>query len=536
MTTPNAWLGRQKQTAQVLTIPIVNNRNATYSLAFPNGKTLTVPGDSSGTAAATLADIVAAWTLLTKTEGEFAEVTATVGTIVANSLVLTANTAGTPFGPITATASGGAVAAAPVQAVPVASSGGTLVNGQAYFWVVTAYNDVGETVASNEKTLTMSTPNLQATISWAAVTNAVGYNIYRGTTTGAENHLVGTVTAPTLSFLDTGLTGTVQSPPGSSTAGAGSWGSVATTIANTSPSDAADVLNWSAGHIPTAGDLITLSNTAVPILWNLSATVGVTVVSITSSNTFTGTVGLPTTNTSSGLPYVEYRETYWQLAATNYYIGDTVGQGCGLFKIDAQAIAVTGNVFNMATGAVTGEEAFQFIGTNAANVWRVSGGTAGFGINGEPVTLLTLDVGSLNVGGASSPTVRCGPNATLTTIVDYGAPIEIHTAITTATLYGTAALTMYAGNVTTVNLNDDSSFIYYGAGTISQIYLGEGCTVDFNENQVPRTVTNMTVYGPATVKDGGQTVSWTNAIIFSGFNPFASSGFDFGANITALIA
>jgi hypothetical protein len=532
MTTPNNWLGRQKQTAQVNTIPLTQNRNTLYTLAFPNGKSVSVPGDSGGLAD-TIADIIAAWAVLTATEGEFAEVTASANALD-TALVLTANTPGTPFGPITASASGGAVAAAPVQANAVAHSGGTLSNGTTYFWVVTAINDVGETTASNEKSLAITTPNLSATISWAAATNATGYNIYRGTTTGAENALVGSVAAGVLTFLDTGSAGTVQSPPVSNTATAGSWGSVATTVANTSPSDSADVLNWSAGHIPTAGDIITLSNTAVPILWNLSSAVGVTVVSLTAPNSFTGQVGLPTTNVT-GLPYVEYRPTYYQLAATNYVIGDTVGTGTTLFKIDAQAIAVTGTVQNTGSGSVTNEEAFQFIGTGA-NVWKVSGGTAGFGINGEEVTLTTLDVGSPNVGGASSPSVRCGSNVTLTTVVDYGAPLELHSGCTTLTTYGAAVVTCYAGNITTINLNDTSSFIYYGGGTIGQIEQGEGTTLDFNENQVPRVVTNINVYGPATIKDGGQTVTWTNAIQFLGFNPFASSGFDLGANIAVTVA
>jgi hypothetical protein len=533
MTTANAWLGRQKQTAQVLTIPLTYNRNSIYSLAFPNGKTLTVPADADGLED-TITDIIAAWNVLSKTEGEFAEVTPSIN-IADTALVLTADTPGTPFGPITATGTGGAIAGPPVQAVAVAHSGGALSNGTTYFWVVTATNDVGETVASNEKSLAISTPNLAATISWAAVTNATGYNIYRGTTTGLENALVGFVPATSLTFIDMGAAGTVQSPPLNSTAGAGGWGSVVTTVANTSPNDAADVLNWSAGHIPTAGDVITLANSAISILYNLQATVGVTVVSITAPNSFTGQVGLPTTNTE-GIPYVEYRQTYWQLAATNYTIGDTVGTGSQLFKVDAQAIAVTGTVQNTGSGLVTNEEAFQFIGTNAANVWKVSGGSAGFGINGEAVTILTLDVGSPNVGGASAPSVRCGPAVTLTTIVDYGAAIILNSGCTTLTEYGAATVTMYAGSVTTLNLNDTSSFIYYGGGTFGQVYQGGGTTLDFNENQVPRVVTNYTCYGPATLKDGGQTVTWSNPALFLGFNPFATSGFDFGANISALIA
>jgi hypothetical protein len=60
-----------------------------------------------------------------------------------------------------------------VQANAVAASGGSLTDTTTYYWVVTAINANGETVKSNEKSLTIAAPNQTATISWAASDGAL---------------------------------------------------------------------------------------------------------------------------------------------------------------------------------------------------------------------------------------------------------------------------------------------------------------------------------------------------------------------------
>ncbi len=101
--------------------------------------------------------------------------------------------------------------ATPAGLAATLAAGGTLTVGQAYFWVVTARDDLSkETVASNEVTLTPTTGNQTASLTWTAVTGAASYKIYRGTVAGGESVFF---TSTTNSFSDTGTAGTGGSFP-----------------------------------------------------------------------------------------------------------------------------------------------------------------------------------------------------------------------------------------------------------------------------------------------------------------------------------
>lgn len=105
------------------------------------------------------------------------------------------------------------------------TSGGTLSISQPYFYKITATGPQGyvtltgpqatvETMPSVEVTVTPSSGQQSATLTWAPVSGATGYNIYRGTTTGSENLLVGQITTgTTTAFTDIGYSGASQSPP-----------------------------------------------------------------------------------------------------------------------------------------------------------------------------------------------------------------------------------------------------------------------------------------------------------------------------------
>lgn len=112
---------------------------------------------------------------------------------------------------------GNAIAPPVVTLGATGTSGGTSKAGK-YFWVVTAVNAKGETVASNEVTATLVANGTQA-LSWVAISGATSYRIYRGTVTGQESTLVNTVTGTT--FTDTGAAGVTQAPPAVNTAAVG---------------------------------------------------------------------------------------------------------------------------------------------------------------------------------------------------------------------------------------------------------------------------------------------------------------------------
>lgn len=105
---------------------------------------------------------------------------------------------------------------APSGLAAAASGTGSSFGAGAQFWVVTALFGTGETVKSNEVTLTL-TAGQNVNLTWTTSPGASGYRIYRGTSAGSENVLVTTV-GPVGAYTDTGSTGTAGTPPVSSSA------------------------------------------------------------------------------------------------------------------------------------------------------------------------------------------------------------------------------------------------------------------------------------------------------------------------------
>ena len=83
-------------------------------------------------------------------------------------------------------------------------AGGTLGAGT-YFYVVTATDGIGgETTVSNEVSITIGA-NTKVNLTWDKVQNAASYNVYRGTSSGAESLLIGTgLPTTTNSYTDNG--------------------------------------------------------------------------------------------------------------------------------------------------------------------------------------------------------------------------------------------------------------------------------------------------------------------------------------------
>lgn len=91
---------------------------------------------------------------------------------------------------------------------------GTLPAGT-YYYKVTALGPIGETLGSNEVSVTTVGATSSVILTWAPAIGATGYKVYRGTTAGGESvyYTQGAVTT----FTDTGATGTAGTPPSSNT-------------------------------------------------------------------------------------------------------------------------------------------------------------------------------------------------------------------------------------------------------------------------------------------------------------------------------
>lgn len=97
-----------------------------------------------------------------------------------------------------------------------ATTGGSLPIGT-FFYEVTAENDNGETVGSNEQSIGTTTATSAVTISWQPVTGAKKYRIYRGNAAGAEN-IYYEVDASNTRFVDLGNVGSSGTVPTTNTA------------------------------------------------------------------------------------------------------------------------------------------------------------------------------------------------------------------------------------------------------------------------------------------------------------------------------
>ncbi|HJT31131.1 MAG TPA: DUF4214 domain-containing protein [Pirellulales bacterium] len=93
----------------------------------------------------------------------------------------------------------------PASVTATAATGGTLAANTTYYYLVTAVNALGETTGGTEAVGTTTSTKLTQDLSWAAVNGALGYRVYRGTASGAENVLIGVVNSgTTTTFIDDG--------------------------------------------------------------------------------------------------------------------------------------------------------------------------------------------------------------------------------------------------------------------------------------------------------------------------------------------
>lgn len=99
------------------------------------------------------------------------------------------------------------------------STGGSLIDTQTYYWVGTAIIQNGlETIASNEVSATMASPDLTQNLTVSAVPGATDYRLYRGTSPGVYDGYYFTLSPPNGSdahFTDDGTTTSSggQQPP-----------------------------------------------------------------------------------------------------------------------------------------------------------------------------------------------------------------------------------------------------------------------------------------------------------------------------------
>lgn len=107
----------------------------------------------------------------------------------------------------------GAELTTPVGVAAVLAAGGSLTLGTPRYYVLTAYDGVGETLKSSEVTATPSGGNQTINLSWTAVTGAVSYKVYMSTTSGTYTTPALIKTVTTNSYSDTGADSVASGAP-----------------------------------------------------------------------------------------------------------------------------------------------------------------------------------------------------------------------------------------------------------------------------------------------------------------------------------
>jgi hypothetical protein len=332
----------------------------------------------------------------------------------------------------------------------------------------------------------------------------------------------------------TGTAATVGVPftaTSSVSGGAGTIGAFSTGTASAGPNDVSTPGNWSGGSLPVNSDNVTIDYSDFSLLYGLSALSGVTLASLTITQTFTGTIGLPKA-TDDGT--IEFRPDYWAISATTLVIGSETGSGSGRIKLDLGSVACTATVYNSGSPAEANLEAVLLKGTSASNSITVQRGSVGIAVFGNETSNVS---GGLQVGYVTSPTsdanVRCGSGVTLATITKSGGVLEVNSAIGTllkqfagtTSIFGTGAvaqLTLLGGTV-----------IYCTSGTLNgNTVLGEGALLDFSQDQRVKTIAApVDLYsGTAAVNDPNVVVTGGSNLILD-YNNVAVPGLPIGPNV-----
>jgi hypothetical protein len=216
-------------------------------------------------------------------------------------------------------------------------AGGTLAAGT-YFYKVTALDGAGgETTASNEASVAVAV-NHKINLTWTAVTNATGYNVYRGTATNTELLLIGTG-LPTLtnSFTDDGSFTTF-----------------------------AAVYNLAAAPSGASVFVVALPPSAQRNFWNFTTTVAPAAAHVGSSFTIAGCTPAVFNGTYNATSVVGNTVTATTLTAFGFVFSGTTGGG-GTLTVNAPPPPVVNTTQTVALLKITNSGSYTKPGSILAS-------------------------------------------------------------------------------------------------------------------------------------------------------------------------
>lgn len=306
----------------------------------------------------------------------------------------------------------------------------------------------------------------------------------------------------------TGEAATIGTPISISVAAAGGAAcTLATTIANSSPSDVAIAANWlrnGVAGLPQANDDIVLQDCDVPLLYNLDNFASTRFASFKRYNSHTGVIGLDEWNPNG---YFEYRPKYFQFlgptgSALNMQLGlDDSSGGSGpaveRYNVGAQQT----NIFIQNANSV------RFLGTNANNTLTMHNGF----VESAILPLETTTFASANIDGGS--TLTLGPGVTFSgTLTMSQAVLNTQIAPNKIDASNGSTLIISGNSLTfpTIIAASSSSIAWNCNSSITTLKLKTGSTFDKSNNLEAITITHSEMDSDCQISDPYSSISWVN--------------------------
>lgn len=312
-------------------------------------------------------------------------------------------------------------------------------------------------------------------------------------------------------------TATVPGTPFTMTTGSAGGATLtqSTTTANSSPSDVNNAKNWlrsGSNAIPQNGDDVVLSNTAVPLLWNLSALAAVQFASFTRWQDFTGTVGLPENNPRG---YREYRQTYFQFTGSGtltMLLGQgTTGSGPGRERYDVGGQRT--NLIVLGGGGALDAYQVRFLGTHVSNTISVRGTSVGIAM----LPTETSVIASGTVDG--NATLALGSGVTFSgALTASNASVLLDCAVAGTLTLDATDLTVNQTGLTfpAVVAGNGSTLTWLAGGTVTALTMTRGTIFDKSQDLRALTLTDSTIDSDCQILDPYNTITFTNATTVKG--------------------
>lgn len=287
------------------------------------------------------------------------------------------------------------------------------------------------------------------------------------------------------------------------------------TTANASPSDVGLAANWNragTAAIPQNGDDVIVADSAISLLWNLTALAAVQFATFQRWQSFTGTIGLPEWNPNN---YVEYRPTYFQFIGSATTLPMTLGLGAGngpsrerydtLTKRTALAV--------LASGSPVDAYAVRLLNVHVSSTASVLGTSVAVAM--LPGEVSTIASASVDGGG----TLALGPVVTIAgAVTAYSGNVILYCAPGSVTVQNNVQLFIGSTGLTyaAISATSNCTISYVSNSTVTALTLANGSTFDNSTNLSALTITNATMDGTCQILDPNSKITYSNAVVVTG--------------------